>query len=143
MHRNCSCKTFLSTFLFLLFVRVCCSYVAPHFTIRQCVEHPIHHQTPYLQQNTLLTAEHPTHDGTIYSPWNTLLAVEHTIYCGTPFMSSMGFVSVSVLELAEGGPTTIWAIMPIFFLNSGDGTYPHKKRQLTFLIIVWSSKLSC
>ena len=34
-HRNCSCQTFLFTFLVLLFARVCCSYVSPHFMIRQ------------------------------------------------------------------------------------------------------------
>ena len=35
VHRNCSCKTFWSTFLVLLFVRACCWYVPPHFTIKQ------------------------------------------------------------------------------------------------------------
>ena len=32
-----SCKTFWSTFLVLLFERACCLYMAPHFTISQCV----------------------------------------------------------------------------------------------------------
>ena len=35
-HRNCSCKTFWSTCLVLLFERACCLYVPLHFTIRQC-----------------------------------------------------------------------------------------------------------
>ena len=35
VNRNCSCKTFWSNFLVLLFERACCSYVPLHFTIRQ------------------------------------------------------------------------------------------------------------
>ena len=34
VHRNCSCKTFWSTFLVQLFERACCLYMPPHFTIR-------------------------------------------------------------------------------------------------------------
>ena len=43
VHSNCSYTTFLSTFLAQLFERFCCSYVPPHFTIKQC---PAHQQTP-------------------------------------------------------------------------------------------------
>ena len=35
VHRSCSCKTFLSTCLVLLFERACYSYVPLHVTIRQ------------------------------------------------------------------------------------------------------------
>ena len=35
VYKNCPCKTFLSTFLVLLFERACCSYMPLHFTIRQ------------------------------------------------------------------------------------------------------------
>ena len=35
VHRHCSCKTFWSTFLVLLFERACCLYAPLHVTIRQ------------------------------------------------------------------------------------------------------------
>ena len=38
VHRNCSCKTFWSNFMVLLFVRTCCWYVPPHFKIWQWVK---------------------------------------------------------------------------------------------------------
>ena len=34
-HKNCSCKTFLSTFLVQLLERFCCSWMHPNLTIRQ------------------------------------------------------------------------------------------------------------
>ena len=34
-HRNCSCKTFWSTFLVQLLERFCCSWMPPHLTISQ------------------------------------------------------------------------------------------------------------
>ena len=40
VHRKCSCKTFWSTFLVLLFERACCSYVPLHVLIRQWAVHP-------------------------------------------------------------------------------------------------------
>ena len=39
VHRNCSWKTFWSTFLVLLLLRACCWYVPPHFTITQFFLH--------------------------------------------------------------------------------------------------------
>ena len=36
LHRMYSSKNLWSTFLVQLFKRFCCSYVPPHFTIRQC-----------------------------------------------------------------------------------------------------------
>ena len=38
VQRNCSCKTFWSTFLVLLFVRACCLYASLQVTIRQCID---------------------------------------------------------------------------------------------------------
>ena len=35
MHRNCSCKTFLSNFMVQLFERACSLCMHPHFMIRQ------------------------------------------------------------------------------------------------------------
>ena len=35
VHRNCSNKSFLSTFLVHLFERICCSYMPSHFTIKE------------------------------------------------------------------------------------------------------------
>ena len=47
VHRNCFCKTFLSTFMVLLLERACCLYVPLNFLLRQCREYDVtgsHHR---------------------------------------------------------------------------------------------------
>ena len=66
VHRNCSCKTFWSTFLVLLFVRACCSYAPLHVTIRQCMVYSSSKQT-------------------YFTP--TVVSIQQLLYCSTDNLS--------------------------------------------------------